>query len=100
MAKQHQLDLDENKLTEEAVSVFMKLIRASQDSSYQLKNEIKRYQGAPSIKFKQLIKNFVELESDIVVEWGSVNPQKGEITKLPFNNLVQALNIINQSAQS
>lgn len=95
MPKQHQLNLDENKLTEEAVSVFMKLIKASQDSSNKLQNEIKRYTGAPSIKFKQLIQNFVELESDIVVEWGSVNPEKGEITKLPFNNLVQAMNIIN-----
>lgn len=99
MTKQHQLDLDENKLTEEAISVFMKLIKASQDSSSKLKNEIKLYTGAPSIKFKQLIKNFVELESDIVVEWGSVNPQKGEMVKLAFNNLVQAFNVINQLSE-
>lgn len=99
MTEHHKLDLNENQLTEEAVSVFMKLIKASQDSSNKLQNEIKRYTGAPSIKFKQLIKNFVELESDIVVEWGSVNPQKGEITKLAFDNLVQAFNVINQSAQ-
>lgn len=97
MTEHHKLDLNENQLTEEAISVFMNLIKASQDSSNRLKNEIKRYQGAPSIKFKQLIKNFVELESDIVVEWSSVNPEKGEMTKLPFDNLVQAFNVINQS---
>lgn len=100
MTEHHKLDLNENQLTEEAVSMFMKLIQASQDSYNKLQNEIKQYTGAPSIKFKQLIKNFVELESDIVVEWGSVNPEKGEMTKLPFDNLVQAFNVINQSVQN
>ncbi len=88
----------DDKFTEEAISNFMKLIKASQDSE-KFKEEMEQYLGVPSVKFKQLIKNFMELQSDIVVEWGSVNLDKGEITKLSSDTIVRAFNVINQSEQ-
>lgn len=86
-----------DKFTEEAISNFMKLMKASKDS--ELKEEIDKYQGMPSVKFKQLIKNLMELQSDIIVEWGSVNIEKSQLVKLSSDTIARAFNVISQSEQ-
>jgi hypothetical protein len=88
----------DDKFTEEAISNFINLIKASQDSE-KFKKEIEQYQGMPSVKFKQLIKILMDLQSDIVIEWGSVNQNKGTLTKLSSDNITRAFHIISQSEQ-
>ncbi|NJO93883.1 MAG: hypothetical protein HC820_05125 [Hydrococcus sp. RM1_1_31] len=88
--------LKKETVAEEVTEDFMRFIKASsQDDSEILRREIEKYQRKePSIKFKYLMKYFMELESNLVLEWGSVNLAKGGIIKLPFHKIVQAFDII------
>lgn len=96
LAQPQQLNLFDT-LAQEAAEDFMNLIKASSlDNVEKLRQEIERYQGEPSVRFKYLIKYFMELESDLVLEWGSVNPEKGGITKFPFYKIVQAFDVISK----
>lgn len=95
LGKYQQLNLLEPTFAEKAAEDFISLIKASnQDSSEALRLEIEKYRGEPSIKFKYVIQYFKELESDLLLEWGSVNPNKGGIARLPFYKIVQAFEVL------
>lgn len=94
--KYKQLELfDDVPITEGTAEDFMNLMKASgSNNPEKLRREIEKFRGEPSIKFKTLIKSLMELESDLVLEWGSVNPEKGAIAELPLHKIVEAFEII------
>ena len=92
-----QLNLFDDSVGEESVETFMRLIIASTgDNSNALKSELETFQGEPLMKFKNLIKYLIKLESDLVLEWGSVNPQKGGIVSFPLDKIIQAFEVASQ----
>lgn len=95
LGKCQQLNLLEPTIAEKIAEDFINLIKASnQDSSEALRIEIEKYRGEPSIKFKYVIQYFKDLESDLFLEWGSVNPNKGGIAKLSFYKILQAFEVL------
>lgn len=94
-SKVRQLSLLDNPVSEQAAENFMDLIKASSgDNAQKLREEVQKIQGEPSVKFKYLIKNLMELESDLVLEWGSVNPEKGALVEFPSHKIAEAFDII------
>lgn len=92
-----QLNLFDDSIAEESVETFMRLIIVStDDNSNALKSELETFQGELLIKFQNFIKCLIKLESDLVLEWGSVNPQKGGIVSFPLDKIMQAFEIASQ----
>jgi len=80
---------------QEATEDFMNLIAASSNSNAELlRNKIEKFDKDSLTKFKYLIKNLASLNSDLVLEWGSVNPDKGAIVRFPYAKIVETLDII------
>ncbi|MBD2772684.1 hypothetical protein [Iningainema tapete] len=97
LPEHRQPDLFENLVAEQAAESFIALIQVSSNDNYEiLRKEIEKLPDEPLVKFKILIKSFMELDSDLIIEWGSVNPEKGAITKLPLHKIVQAFEIVSK----
>ncbi|MFB2876922.1 hypothetical protein [Floridanema aerugineum] len=97
MSNVRQMRLIDAPVSEQAAEEFIELVKASSGNDPQkLREEIKKIQGEPSIKFKNLIKHLMSLESDLVLEWGSVNPEKGAIVEFPSHKVVETFDIISK----
>lgn len=90
-----QTNLLEDPVAQEVTEDFMELLKASSSNNPgNLRIRIEKLEQDSLIKFKSLIKNLASLNSDIVLEWGSVNPDKGAIVRLSYDKIVETLDII------
>jgi hypothetical protein len=90
-----QTSLLEIPAAEEATEDFVELVIASSESNPEfLRRKIDKLDKDSFMRFKTFIKSLASLDSDIVLEWGSVNPDKGAVVKFPYYKIVEALDII------
>ncbi|MGF1489863.1 MAG: hypothetical protein ACFBSE_22480 [Prochloraceae cyanobacterium] len=96
--KQLKLFEDEASIDEISIEItetFIKIIQASSDSNTEiLKKQIAELKGKSILKFKSLISYLITLKSDLLVDWGSVNPEKGGFAKISYSDIVRTLDII------
>lgn len=83
--------------SQEATEKFMNLIAASSSGSPELlKREIAELSKDSLAKFKSFIKSLISLDANLVLEWGSVNPEKGRTIRFTLDKIIQALEIISK----
>jgi hypothetical protein len=96
--KIRQTSLLENPAAQEATEDFMNLITASSSSNPELlRRELEKLEGDALLRFKLFIKSLTTLDSDLVLEWGSVDPNKSRVVRFSYDKIVQALDIITKT---
>jgi len=96
--KVRQTSLLENPAAQEATEDFMNLITASSSSNPELlRRELEKLEGDALLRFKVFIKSLTTLDSDLVLEWGSVDPNKSRVVRFSYDKIVQALDIITKT---
>lgn len=101
-AQYKQLELLNDEYSNEEISIaatqkFIDLIQASSNQNAEgLKKQIKNLKGEPILRFKTLISHLIRLESNLFLDWGSVNPHKGGLAKISYVDIVRTLEIINK----
>lgn len=90
-----QLNILEKPAAQEVTEDFMELIDASSHNNPEnLRRRIEKLGQDSLLKFKSLIKNLASLDSDLVLEWGSTDPDKGATVRFPFHKIMETLDII------
>lgn len=101
-AEYKQLELLNGEYADEEISIeatenFIELIQASSNQNSEiLKKQIKNLKGEPILKFKSLISHLIGLQSNLFLDWGSVNPEKGGLAEISYLDIVKTLDIINK----
>lgn len=87
-----QTDLFEGTLAEWIAQTLMDLVESSgfQDSG-ELIDRIAELNDKSLREFRALVKSLVGLGANIRLEWGSVNPEKGKIVELSYEDIVTTL---------
>lgn len=95
--KINQLDMFDQPIAQDVAQEFLDLIKASNsDNPAILENKLSDFRGKSSAKFKSFISNFLTLEANFYLEWGSVNPEKGGAVEISYEKLLQTLELISK----
>lgn len=93
-ADQYNDLLDDSKLSD-ALGEFCNLLQAM-DSEDLLSNKLHVLKGRVASKYRRLLKEISDINSGIVLEWGSVHPDRGGIFKLSREEVANAYKIVDR----
>ncbi len=95
--KIEQLELIEKPLAEKIVEKFLRLTKLSDSSDKEkLQNLLMTLNRRTASTYRQFLLNLIISESDLSIEWGSVNPQAGGKANLSYSQTISTVECINK----
>jgi hypothetical protein len=90
-------ELSGESLPEIVSEWFLNLLEASREEhEVKLRTLLQTLNKRSSIKYRSFLKAIMQSNSDVDVDWGSQNPQKGKRTFLSKNDAISTIEIINK----
>ena len=95
--KIEQLELIEKPLGEKVVDKFLKLTKLSDKSDKErLQNLLLQLDRRTASTYRKFLLNLMTSESNLSIEWGSVNPQAGGKANLSYSQTISTIECINK----
>ncbi|MEQ9236733.1 hypothetical protein [Coleofasciculus sp. E2-BRE-01] len=92
-----QLNFLERPLGERVSESFLRLIKNSnQKDKQKLKEELIRLRRKSAAKYRKFLMSLISSKANLSVDWGSVNPEKGEYAELDYSNAIETIEFINK----
>jgi hypothetical protein len=93
-----QLELLESKpLSERVAAIFLELIKLSNEiEKEELKQFLLRLKRRASARYRKFLVSLIGSESNLYIDWGSVNPDAGGHAILLYDNTIKTIDFINK----
>ena len=96
-SKLEQLDLIDKPLREKVIDKFLKLTQFSDSSDKEkLQALLKTLNRRTASKYREFLLHIITSQSDLSIEWGSINSQAGGKANLSYSQTVNTVECINK----
>jgi hypothetical protein len=95
--KIEQLNLLEQPLSERVADIFLELVKLSNEiEKEELKHLLLKIKRRASARYRKFLSSLIRSESDLYLDWGSVNPDAGGNAFLSYDSIIKTVDFINK----
>lgn len=95
--KIEKFSLSEQPLYEKVVEIFLELVKLSNEiEKEELKQLLLKIKRRASARYCDFLSSLIASESDLYIDWGSVNPDAGGYAFLSYDSTIKTVDFINK----